>query len=270
MLDTKLGACVAGLCCLLVLSSCSSAGGGAATTGATGTTVQASGAGERTTAASIHRAATSVAGDSSGSSTRARTSPAADASASSPHHPSVTTANTPAAAARVPQLAPQLVSLRDLPAGWSVPSSSSGSVREPDCFTAAQRTSGAAADQSATFAKSQLPVLIENLGYYPGSSAASNFTAAAAALSSCKQVTFSAGGATLTGTVQAMSFPTLGDESRAYDVTLSGYGFTLSIQIVLARKGHELLVVAYADQGAPDRGSFGRFANVAFGKLIVT
>jgi hypothetical protein len=53
-------------------------------------------------------------------------------------------------------------------------------------------------------------------------------------------------------------------------VTHSGYGFTLSIQIVLARKGHELLVVAYADQGAPDRGSFGRFANVAFGKLIVT
>lgn len=162
------------------------------------------------------------------------------------------------------------MSLRDLPAGWSVPNSSSGSVREPDCFAAAQRTSGAAADQSATFAKSQLPVLIENLGYYPGRSAASNFTASAAALSSCKQVTFSAGGATLTGTVQAMSFPTLGDESRAYDVTLSGYGFTLSIQIVLARKGHELLIVAYADQGAPDRGSFARFANVAFGKLIVT
>jgi hypothetical protein len=157
-----------------------------------------------------------------------------------------------------------MLSAGDLPAGWVNASSSSTTVTYSQCIANAVRTREAAAHGSAAFVVNNRYLLLqENIGYYPGTTAATNYSAAVAALNSCGQVSFTADGATLSGTMSSDSVSPIGDQYQAYQVALS-YGFHL--EIVVCRKGHELLVVDYLYQYSPP-SPFVQFADLAAGKL---
>jgi hypothetical protein len=100
--------------------------------------------------------------------------------------------------------------------------------------------------------------------------AASNFTASVSALDSCvgTRVTFTVDGASLTGMFGRASIASIGDESRAYKVNLSTFGFTLGLGIVVARTGHELLAVVYLNQNDADTASLQTFSTRAAGKMV--
>jgi hypothetical protein len=139
----------------------------------------------------------------------------------------------------------------NLPSGWSVSHPGTApSITQPKCFIDAERTAQAKAYKLVSFVRGQFPSLTEQLGYYPAASAVANYTASTAALDSCKHVafgvTYDGYHGTLSGTVNSIAAPGLGDQSRAYAVYLSG---NVLIQIAIVRKGHELLVVVYANQG---------------------
>lgn len=267
-----------------LVAGCSAAGGG----GAIGTNSDPASVGTGThsqpgttprssaSAAHHHRPA----GSSSAASSAAAhpgaprgTSAATTHAAPRPHTSAGRAASSSAPAA--PALAPQLLTLGDLPSGWSTADPNSGpngNVQLPDCFVQAMRTDQAAENDSVAFVQNQLPLLSEGLGYYPGASAVSNFAAAVGALDSCvgKQVTVSSGPYSLHGTVQTLAVPSWGDASRGYQVSLTGYGFTLGLGIVAVRKGHELLAVVYANQNALDTAALTHFAGQALGKLRAT
>lgn len=232
-------------------------GGATASSRSTSNSTSAGGA---THAASGTRSA-SQPGGSAPSQPGGRTSPPA---------PAPSTSAGPSA----PALGPQLLTASDLPSGWAASDpGSSGSVSGPQCFTDATRTSQAADNRDAAFAKGgKLPALTESLGYYPGGSASSNFAASVSALDSCvgKQVTFTVDGTSLKGTFGSASVAAVGDESRAYKVNLSTFGFTLGLGIVVARAGHELLAVVYLNQNSADTGSLQTFSTRAAGKLVAS
>jgi len=281
---------------VLALTGCTAAGEStAAKTAATSVTDVPTGIGPGPTGGATPsgtgtvtaRATTSTAARHSGGTTSAAagTSTSAAAHSASATRPGGTTSSRPAghastpvhrsstpAGPSAPALAPQLLTASDLPSGWAASDpGSSGSVSGPQCFTDATRTSQAADDSSAAFAKGgQLPALTENLGYYPGGSAASNFTASVSALDSCvgTRVTFTVDGTSLTGTFGSASIASIGDESRAYKVNLSTFGFTLGLGIVVARVGHELLAVVYLNQNNADTASLQTFSTRAAGKMV--
>ena len=286
------GAALAGV---LLLGGCSAAGGGPSpsslaasgqtsdpTTGSTvpdgssgTTTSSAARSGSRTASpgSSIATSHSSAAGGTATSPGTTHSTAPGRSSSRSTSSGAKPPAHSSSSAPATPNLSAQLLTLSDLPSGWAAASSGSfgsdGGVQLPACFTAADRSAQAAADATAAFAQNQqLPVLTENLGYYPGSSATSNYSAAVSALDSCvgTTVSISADGYSLKGKVLSLSLSALGDASRAYGVSLSGYGVTIWLGISVVRTGHELVAVVYAAQGRADSSSLQHYAGLAVTK----
>lgn len=171
-------------------------------------------------------------------------------SSSSPAAPASTPVVTPA-----PDLTAELLSLSDLPAGWSaVGSSDSG---EPKCLDTVRSDLNAVSKAEATYvgASSGLPDLEESLAYVPGKGQ-SDMLAVSRVLSGCGHVSVTQGGQTLTGTLRSLSFPAVADQSSAYQVTLSGtvsgQSVTLVFEIVVFRRADTVAIILYANPGAPD------------------
>lgn len=132
-------------------------------------------------------------------------------------------APTTATQSPAPNVQPLLLSISDLPSGWSVdntPQSASTS-----CYTnpLAQVTSKSYAH--IYFAQGgSLPALAEELGYY--ASGPSSFATISNTLNKCKTFTETGNGQVITGSMGPMSSPTYGDQSAAYDATLTIQGLT--------------------------------------------
>src|SRR5262245_34295835 len=121
------------------------------------------------------------------------------------------------AATRAPNLSAELLAVSDLPVGWSVvPSSSSGSAT-PKCLQNVQTDLKATSRAEATFEDNGLPVLAEYLAYLPGQGQQA-MTAISHLLGGCGQISLTSDGQTLTGTVGAMSYPAVADQSSAYQM----------------------------------------------------
>jgi len=176
---------------------------------------------------------------------------------------------SPALAGKAPkvtkaELKSKLITVSQLPSGWSVDNSSSSGSTNGGCFANTKHieTRGGDIDVSASFENGNLPDFTEEIA--GGRSLSSNFTKIKKYLNGCKKVSINDSGATYSGTVGAMSFPTVGSRSAAYQVSLSVKGFTLGIDIVVFQVTASLGgVLLYDDLGQPDVGqleSFGRLA----------
>ncbi len=161
------------------------------------------------------------------------------------------------AATTAPDLNAELLSVSDLPAGWSViPSTSSGST-EAECLKNAKTVVKGTSKADAQFAggSNGLPLVDEALGYTPGQ-ASKAMAAFSQVMAGCGHISVTSGGDTLTGTVGAMSFPAVADQSAAWQMnlsgTISGLSVTLGFDIVLFRRADSVGLIVYGDLGTPD------------------
>jgi uncharacterized lipoprotein YehR (DUF1307 family) len=183
-----------------------------------------------------------------------------------PAHAS-TSATTPP-----PDLNAELLSISDLPAGWSVEPSSGSTSTTPQCLANIKTDVKATSKAEATFVggSNGVPILDELLGYEPGQ-AQSVMTFFSHALSGCGQISITSGGQTLTGTVGAMSFPAVADQSSAYQMnlsgTFSGVSLTFGIDLIAFRKADTVALILYGDLGTPDISALENFVQHAAAKL---
>lgn len=187
-----------------------------------------------------------------------------------------TPSSTPGAAATTgsptPNLQTQLLTVSDLPAGWSIDNSGSSSSSTPACLKPLKGTNGGKGHVSANFQEGAngLPSLQEALTYFPGT-APQELAMLARTLNSCGEIKFSASGHTYTGTVGQLSVPTLGDQSEAYQLALTakadGVTVTIGLDLLAIREGSTVIGLIYGDLGTPDIGQFQQLAIKAVAKV---
>jgi hypothetical protein len=174
------------------------------------------------------------------------------ATATAPAAHASTSATTPA-----PNLAAELLSVSDLPAGWSVVPSADSSSATPHCLQNIKTELKATSKAEVTFTDGSngLPVLDEGLSYLPGQGE-NALKLVEQILGGCGQISMTSDGTTLTGTVGAMSFPAVADQSAAYQInlsgTVSGLSVTVGIDLIVFREGDTVAVMLYGDLGTPD------------------
>ena len=214
------------------------------------------------------------------------TTPAAAATSSSV--PAATSAQAPASTSpvatpsspspvktkpAVPNLKAQVLALSDLPAGWSKHKIDDSNDGDPACFKALS------ADTHEPLAKSQveyqgtpdgLPLLDEEIAYDP-KAAASEYAKAVKALDRCGKISVKTNGTTLSGSMAAMSFPKTGDQSKAYQLILSGVikgaRVTAGFDILVLRVGAEDVSLLYSTFGVPDIREFQGAAKLVMDKI---
>jgi hypothetical protein len=158
------------------------------------------------------------------------------------------------------QLATQLLTLADLPAGWSItnnPSASSagagaGSIN--GC-TVPNFHSAEAGRAEASFqgGAAGIPSAAETLASFAGNAATTNYQTAKSSLDACKTFSIPSGGKTYQGTVAPLSLgQSFGSASSAWQLGVDADGFTFGIDAVFVQKGREDMSITYFGLGAPD------------------
>ena len=166
----------------------------------------------------------------------------------------------------------ELLAVSDLPAGWSSVPSSDSTSSTPQCFQNVKTDLKPTSKAEATFqgGSSGLPLLDESLGYLPGRGQQA-IALISQVLSRCGQISLTSDGATITGTIGAMSFPAVGDQSSAWQINLtgteSGISLTVGIDFIVFRKGDTLALIFYGDLGTPDIQTVEHLVQVAASKL---
>jgi hypothetical protein len=172
----------------------------------------------------------------------------------------------PAGAVSSAQLKAKALSLSNFPTGWSVDNHQSSSAADKSACLKNLTVSGKHdAKVTVKFNQGTVPALKEDLE--TGPSAASRYREATAQLSNCKQISFTSDGQSASGTVGAMSFPTIGSQSAAYSVSISIQGVTAGLDIVAFKVGKYIGDVIYEDLGTPDLNQFQAFVTEAVNKI---
>jgi hypothetical protein len=197
-----------------------------------------------------------------GSSKPAATAPASTAPASTADVGVKTVSPTSRPAGMTSaQIRPELLTVADLPTGWSTtPVTSSGG--SGFCGADSTTKDDSSGSVESDFVDGQEPIFNESIVAYPALSVPS-FNKAVGILDRCTSVQDS--GTRLT--VGRLSFPTIGTASAAYQFSGSDEGFTLDVDLVLARKGNQVLLIGYGGIGDPDITQLTSFARQAAAKL---
>lgn len=187
---------------------------------------------------------------------------------------STSSATAPPSAQGAPNVKAQLLALSDLPAGWSVDNrgvSNSGST--PSCLKdATSFGQGAKVHDSADYqdGANGLPSLSEGINYSPGK-AAQALASTESTLGGCGKISLSSGGHTFSGSVGELSFSPIADSSKAYQIALStsyqGLDISAGIDIVVFRKGADVVGLIYTDVGTPDISQVQQLATAAAAKI---
>ena len=212
---------------------------------------------------------------------------ASNPSAKAPSSTGSTRSSSPLTA----DLRPQLISLSDLPAGWSsatfppagmdthLPASvslfprtmSAGCLFSISASHTQQGVAPPSAKAEAFYDRggNVIPSLDELLAYYPanGARAVSFFDTMLSG--HCSTAEFTARGHTATGSIRRLSLPTLGDESTAWEIENPAPGMDLRQVVVCLRKGDTVAMVVYGTTGSEDVAAAGQqLASVAAGKIV--
>lgn len=188
-----------------------------------------------------------------------------------------TSASRPAASASSagsggpPNLNAELLTAADMPAGWSVDSTTASAAGGRGCFDVAGALKpDRQAHASFTGGASGMPLFAESIGWFQHDAHAA-FAAADRVLTMCHTLSFSADGETFHGTVAPLPFPSLGDESAAFQVSVWATGQAgapaLGLELVLVRRGATVLSTQLVDAGAPDAVTLSQLTARALVKL---
>ena len=170
------------------------------------------------------------------------------------------------ASASTPKLSSELLSVGQMPTGWSVDKSSSGSgigclanVLEPK---GNRQTSHA----SVFFAgNGNIPVVEEALATFTNAKTA--YKQIAATLDGCKHISGTKGGTKVTGTVGEMSFTHYGNASVAFSESLLIHGTTIGADLLIVRKGNVVMGIQEADLPPVNVSQFQGFVVKALTKI---
>jgi len=110
-----------------------------------------------------------------------------------------------------------------------------------------------------------LPELAQELGLY--ASGPSAFATVTKTLNTCKTFTETSKGQVVNGVMGPMSSPTYGDQSAAYDATLTVQGVDVNQGFVMVRKGNYITLIALGDIGSLDAPTMQGFVNQAVTKI---
>jgi len=157
-----------------------------------------------------------------------------------------------------------LLAITDLPTGWSV--DNTPQTASVSCYTNPLARVPSTAYAHVSFAQGGgTPILAEELGFY--SSGPSAFTKITGTLNGCKTFTETNKGETVNGVMGPMSSPNYGDQSAAYDATLTIQGTSVNQGFVMVRKGNFITLVALGDIGSLDATKLQQFVNQAVTKV---
>jgi hypothetical protein len=93
------------------------------------------------------------------------------------------------------------------------------------------------------------------------------FATAAEAIDSCGDFTYGPADSEVSGSVEPVDGPSVGDESRTWSMTLSTQGFDFTAYIFYARFGQTGLSLYYLDQTTPDLATLSALVDQAVAKL---
>jgi len=179
-------------------------------------------------------------------------------------------ASDPAGKPTASDLKRQLLTLADLPAGWKVDNSDDGSddnSDEPSCMKSMDSVPDPKPEADVAFVQGGgFPLMAETVGYV-GDRGEHYMSLASTAFDGCTNVSLKADGDTMHGTIAAIAFPKLGDDLRAWRMSFTVQGIPFDFDVVLARKGSELLIAGYADLGSPDVSELESFTRKALAKM---
>jgi hypothetical protein len=205
-------------------------------------------------------------GSAGGTSVRTTSGTSASTSVSQP-----TVASSDEPTLTVADVRNQLLSVSELPAGWSVDNSddSGDDSPAPGCLDGVSKYLKAEHDVRAEADFTQggegFPALSEQIGVFTDASA--SFTAVTAKANSCTTFDFTSDGTKIHATMGQMSFPTLGDQSSAWSMTASAEGLTLDADIVIGTVGNEMFEFIYEDLGDTDTAFLERWAKTGVAKI---
>jgi hypothetical protein len=178
-----------------------------------------------------------------------------------------TSANATTREMSSPRLGSMLLSVKEMPSGWSVDSSIRGSGL--GCLSSLMEPKGI--DQTATATihfdvKGGPPEVSERLATYSGLGRVA-FTKIVAKLDSCRHFSGVADGEEYSASVGQMAFSRYGDQSAAFTSDLNVEGTTLGEDIIIVRKKSVLIGLSESDFGSPDVRQFQGFVSEAFAKV---
>ena len=172
-----------------------------------------------------------------------------------------------AASASPPHLSAKLLSIGQMPTGWSVDNSQQGSGGFAGCLTAKPGGLKPVATAGVTFADGgSLPEVSEALAAY-GSPINKAFSKLMGALDHCRSISMVTDGKKTTVEVGQMSFPHFGDQSAAFDFTFAVDGVNAGADFLVARSGRIAILFMELDLGSPDVNQFEGFVKLAFVKI---
>lgn len=166
------------------------------------------------------------------------------------------------------QLASKALSATDLPTGWSLVSSSASAGSEPSCLKGVKKSFKHEVKSEVSFSMGAIPELNETIETGPG--IAKRYDKFTVGLRSCKSITLHSAGTTLSGSVAALPFPTVGNRSQAFALPLSAKGVSgpsVFLDYVFFQVGSIIGVVEYADLSQPTVAVVKGFVTEAVRKL---
>jgi hypothetical protein len=170
------------------------------------------------------------------------------------------------ASASTSKLSSELLSVGQMPTGWSVDNSPSGSGI--GCLKNILESEGIKPTSYAKVAfddNGNTPLLQEAVATY--SNAKTAYKKIVARLSVCKRVSGTSGGTKGTGTVGQMSFPHYGNASAAFSISLMTQGPTIGEHVLIVRKGNVIMGIVEADVPPVDVSQFQGSVVKALAKL---
>ncbi len=165
-------------------------------------------------------------------------------------------------------LAGRLLSVADLPAGWSAAPTNSSTVQ-----TSAPCLSNLTANpQGPTFASAgfvqgtSIPVLGEALS--AGPRAQQRWQSLNQALARCRSATITVAGTKAAVAIAPLPFPRVGSASAAYAWTFTVEGIRFGADLILFQAGTYAGYLVYSDLGSPATATVEAFADAAVAKAV--
>jgi hypothetical protein len=164
-------------------------------------------------------------------------------------------------------LTSKLLTIGQMPTGWSVTSTpSSGGV---GCLSNILNPKGVHQTSAAAVSfqgSGGLPTVEEKLATY-SQSATSAFDKVVSALNACRSFTGESDGQKVTGKIGQMSFPSYGNQSEAFAITFADAGQTLHQDALISRSGSIIMGLSEGDTGTVNLAQFEGFAKLALERL---
>jgi pimeloyl-ACP methyl ester carboxylesterase len=160
----------------------------------------------------------------------------------------------------------RLLSVSDLPAGWSATPVNPGSVQTtaPCLSSLATNPSGWTYSIAAFVQGTAIPTLSEVLA--TGPEAQQRWRSLGRALAHCRTATITIAGKKASATIQPLSFPRVASTSSGYAWAFTTSGIRIGFDLILFETGTYVGYLTYADLGPPAKATVQAFADAAVAK----